>query len=372
MEAAGESVTGPPAVALRGVTKRYRAAPRDADAAAADVIAVDDVTLEVGDGEFFALLGPSGCGKTTTLRMIAGLDTPTTGSIEVFGDDVATRPANQRPVNTVFQDYALFPHLDVASNVGFGLKMQKVAKAEIRSRVAESLEMVRMNGFESRRPSQLSGGQRQRVALARALVNRPKVLLLDEPLGALDLQLRREMQTELKSLQRGLGIAFVFVTHDQEEALSMSDRIAIMRGGRLLQVDSPAGVYERPADRFVAGFVGQTNLLDATVVDAHTICLPNGTRLPIDNDLATGTPVGAILRPERAHLRHRTGPIPPGPCVDGVIDEVVFVGNAIVYRVALDWMHLEVRVENGTTERFEPGDEVRAAWPTDAITLVDT
>lgn len=369
MNAPEDSVVPPIAVALRGVTKRYGRARSSDD----DVVAVDDITLEIGDGEFFALLGPSGCGKTTTLRMIAGLDEPTAGSIEVFGDDVAALPAHQRPVNTVFQDYALFPHLDVAANVGFGLKMQKVAKPEIRSRVAEALELVRMSDLGARRPSQLSGGQRQRVALARALVNRPKVLLLDEPLGALDLQLRREMQHELKTLQRELGIAFVFVTHDQEEALSMSDRIAIMDGGRLLQIDTPAGVYERPADRFVAGFVGQTNLLDATVVDAHTICLTNGKRLAIDTDLASGTTVVAILRPERARLQQLDAtdmPATTSPFVDGVVDTVTYVGNAIIYGVALDWMRLDVRVENTAAERFEPGDSVRAVWPTGAITLV--
>jgi spermidine/putrescine transport system ATP-binding protein len=369
-----DSATYSPAVALRAVTKRFGGTSRVAGQAS-DVLAVDRVTLEVGDGEFFALLGPSGCGKTTTLRMIAGLDDPTTGSIEVFGHDVANLPANRRPVNTVFQDYALFPHLDVSANVGFGLKMQKVPRPEIRSRVGEALEMVRMNGLGSRRPSQLSGGQRQRVALARALINRPRVLLLDEPLGALDLQLRREMQHELKTLQRDLGIAFVFVTHDQEEALSMSDRVAIMDGGRLLQVDTPAGVYERPADRFVAGFVGQTNLLDATVVDGHSICLTNGMRLPIDNDLPTGTPVGAILRPERARLQHRDGSAPSSdgaPFVDGVIEDVTYVGSAIIHRVALDWMRLDVRLENGAGERFEPGDAVRATWPADAIALVET
>ena len=366
-------MTSPIAVAFRGVTKRYGRARRGGTAD--HVIAVDDISFEVGDGEFFALLGPSGCGKTTTLRMIAGLDEPTSGSIEVFGDDVATRPAHLRPVNTVFQDYALFPHLDVVANVGFGLKMQKVARADIATRVADSLELVRMSDLGSRRPSQLSGGQRQRVALARALVNRPKVLLLDEPLGALDLQLRREMQDELKALQRELGIAFVFVTHDQEEALSMADRIAIMDGGRLLQVDTPAGVYERPADRFVAGFVGQTNLLDATVVDTHTICLTNGQRLAIENDLTEGTPVAAILRPERARLQRLDGdelPTVESPFVDGVVDTATYVGNAIVYSVALDWMRLDVRIENGSTERFEPGDPVRAVWATDALTLVTT
>ncbi|MYI55947.1 MAG: ATP-binding cassette domain-containing protein, partial [Acidimicrobiia bacterium] len=209
-----------PAVEIAGITKRF-----------GDVTAVDDIDLEIGDGEFFALLGPSGCGKTTTLRMIAGLDFPTMGSLKIFGDEVGTLPPNKRPVNTVFQAYALFPHMNVADNIAFGLKMQKVDKTERDRRVAEAVGLVQLGGMEGRRPNQLSGGQQQRVALARALVNRPKVLLLDEPLGALDLKLRQEMQLELKALQREVGITFVFVTHDQEEALTMSDRIAVMHEG---------------------------------------------------------------------------------------------------------------------------------------------
>lgn len=359
------------AVALRGVSKRFEPTTGDADA----VVAVDSIDLDIEHGEFFALLGPSGCGKTTTLRMIAGLELPSSGSIEVFGTDVAHQPANRRPVNTVFQDYALFPHLDVAANVGFGLKMQKIPKAEVRLRVGEALEMVRLAGHGSRRPSQISGGQRQRVALARAIVNRPKVLLLDEPLGALDLQLRREMQLELKTLQRELGIAFVFVTHDQEEALSMSDRVGIMNGGRLLQTDTPQGVYERPADRFVAGFVGQTNLLDATTVDSSIICLTNGARVSIDHDFAPGTEVGAILRPERAQLElldgtDLDGADDDGTFLDGVISDVTYLGNAVVHRVGLDWMSLDVRRENAGGASLGVGDRVRVTWPADAMTLV--
>ena len=349
-----------PAVGLRGITKRFD-----------EVVAVDDLHLDIADGEFFAMLGPSGCGKTTTLRMIAGLDFPTEGSLQIFGDEVGTLTPDKRPVNTVFQNYALFPHLDIGSNVGFGLKMQGVAKDEIRRRSAEALDMVQLGHVAARRPNQLSGGQQQRVALARALVNRPKVLLLDEPLGALDLKLRQEMQGELKTLQRELGITFVFVTHDQEEALTMSDRIGIMQDGRLLQVDPPEAIYERPVNRFVADFIGQTNLLEGTVEDPTTVCLANGARLPIASDLPAGTNVAVILRPERATLA-AVGTAPEGPSsVDGVVVGTTYLGNAIVYRVALNWMQVDVRAENRPgTSRFDVGDEVTMSWADDAVALV--
>ena len=227
------------AVELSGITKRF-----------GDVVAVDNVDLSIADGEFFAMLGPSGCGKTTTLRLMAGLEFPTEGSLSIFGQEVGTLTPDKRPVNTVFQNYALFPHLTVLENVGFGLKMQGIDKETIRSRSMEMIELVQLDGLAERKPSQMSGGQQQRVALARALVNQPKVLLLDEPLGALDLKLRQEMQLELKKLQRDVGISFVFVTHDQEEALTMSDRIAVMDDGKLLQVATPEEIYERPANRF--------------------------------------------------------------------------------------------------------------------------
>ena len=231
-----------PAVRLVGVTKTF-----------GDVVAVDDIDLDIVDGEFFALLGPSGSGKTTMLRMIAGFELPTAGAILLQGVDVTHRPPFDRDVNTVFQDYALFPHMTVEQNVGYGLMVKKVKKAERRRFVTDALERVRLGGYGKRKPSQLSGGQRQRVALARALVNRPKVLLLDEPLGALDLKLREEMQVELKTIQRDVGITFIFVTHDQEEALTMSDRIAVFNHGRIEQVGTPAEVYEHPSTRFVAG-----------------------------------------------------------------------------------------------------------------------
>src|SRR3954449_2070538 len=256
LEEAG-SATQAPDIRLAGVRKTY-----------GEVTAVDGVDLEIRRGEFFTLLGPSGSGKTTCLRMIAGFERPDEGRIELAGDDVSRLPPAERDVNTVFQDYALFPHMSVGENVAYGLKVKKVAKGERAQRVEEALAMVRLDGYGERRPSQLSGGQRQRVALARALVNRPRVLLLDEPLGALDLKLRQQLQVELKRIQQEVGITFVYVTHDQDEALTMSDRIAVMDGGRVLQVGSPRDVYEEPESRFVAGFVGVSNLLELPVESA--------------------------------------------------------------------------------------------------------
>ena len=349
-----------PAVGITGITKRF-----------GDVVAVDDITLDIANGEFFAMLGPSGCGKTTTLRMIAGLEFPTEGSLTIFGQEVGTLPPNKRPVNTVFQNYALFPHLNINDNVGFGLKMQKVPKREIATRVGEALEMVRLGNMGLRKPTQLSGGQQQRIALARALVNRPKVLLLDEPLGALDLKLRVEMQGELKELQRSLGITFVFVTHDQEEALTMSDRIAVMDDGQLLQVDPPEAIYERPVNRFVADFIGQTNLLDGTVESSDTVCLANGARIPLSSELPAGTSVAVILRPERATIGPRGGAPSGRSTVDGVISEVTYLGNAVVYQVALDWMQIDVREENRPdADRHDVGAEVTVSWDDRAVALV--
>ncbi len=252
-ETAATTASAAPAIRLRGLVKRF----------AQDVVAVDGVDLDVADGEFLTLLGPSGSGKTTVLRMIAGFELPTEGTIELAGKDVTRTPPYDRDVNTVFQDYALFPHMTVRQNIEYGLRVKKVGRAEAVDRAQEALDSVRLGGYGDRRPSQLSGGQRQRVALARALVNRPKVLLLDEPLGALDLKLRQQMQIELKELQREVGITFVFVTHDQEEALTMSDRIAVFNGGKIVQLGTPAEVYERPSTTFVAGFVGTSNLLEA-------------------------------------------------------------------------------------------------------------
>jgi len=338
-----------------------------------DVVAVDDIDLDIADGEFFALLGPSGCGKTTTLRMIAGLDFPTEGSLKIFGDEVGTLAPNKRPVNTVFQSYALFPHMSVLDNVSFGRRMQKVDKKLARAEAMTAIKLVQLDGMEKRRPSQLSGGQQQRVALARALVNNPKVLLLDEPLGALDLKLRQEMQGELKSLQQELGVSFVFVTHDQEEALTMSDRIAVMDAGRLLQVGTPEEIYERPANRFVADFIGQTNLLEGTVADSRVVVRANGARVVAASDLSAGTKVALSLRPERAHVQERgaTPPSEASSAVDGVVSTVTYLGNALVYEVRLDWMEVEIRDENTPgARRFAPGEEVTVSWRPDSVSVV--
>src|SRR5512139_1183510 len=250
-----------------------------------EVRAVDNIELEIRDGEFFSMLGPSGSGKTTCLRMIAGFDRPTAGQIILYGQDVSNLPPYERPVNTVFQDYALFPHMTIDENIGYGLMIKGVSKKERQKLVDEMLDLVRLPGFGYRKPSQLSGGQRQRVALARALINHPRVLLLDEPLGALDLKLRQQMQVELKSIQKRVGITFIFVTHDQEEALTMSDRLAVFNQGKVQQVGTPAEVYERPATSFVAGFVGISNLVEGEV--ARRI---------------TGAPERFSIRPEKIHL----------------------------------------------------------------------
>jgi len=342
------------AVEISGVTKRF-----------GDVVAVDSLDLTIADGEFFAMLGPSGCGKTTTLRMIAGLEFPTSGSLKIFGDEVGTLPPNKRPVNTVFQSYALFPHMNVRDNVAFGLKMSGVGKKAAGTRADELLELVQLSGYQQRKPSQLSGGQQQRVALARALVNKPKVLLLDEPLGALDLKLRHEMQNELKDLQRELGVSFVFVTHDQEEALAMSDRIAVMNSGRLLQVGTAEQLYEQPVNRFVADFIGRTNLLDATVADGDSIVLANGTRLRAPSPHAPGTKVAMSLRPEAIVIGTRDE-VPADQAahsLDGVVATTTYLGHSVIYDVKIDWIDLEVRcLPERAGGRFAPGDEVAVWW----------
>ena len=309
-----------PAVELQGVVKRF----------GEEVTAVDHVNLTITDGEFFSLLGPSGCGKTTTLRMVAGLELPTAGSIRIHGEEMGLRPPNKRPVNTVFQSYALFPHMTVAANIGFGLEMRKVPKSERREQIDWAIDLVEMGSMAHRKPSQLSGGQQQRVALARALVNRPEVLLLDEPLGALDLKLRQQMQIELKNLQREVGITFVYVTHDQEEAVTMSDRIGVMHDGKLLQIDSPEAIYERPTTRFVADFIGQTNFLEATVAAANEVVLANGDRLLLASDQPVGTSVAVTVRPERLTV-HRRGDGPETRHrLDGRVEPVTYLGNAVV------------------------------------------
>ncbi len=297
------------AVTLRGLSKHF-----------GDVVAVDGVDLDIYDGEFLTLLGPSGSGKTTVLRMIAGFELPTGGSVELNGQDVTKRAPFERDVNTVFQDYALFPHMSVVQNVEYGLRVKKVPRAERHRRALEALASVQLAGFEDRKPAQMSGGQRQRVALARALVNRPSVLLLDEPLGALDLKLREQMQVELKQLQRQVGITFIFVTHDQEEALTMSDRIAVFNAGRIEQVGTPADVYERPLTPFVAGFVGTSNLLQGTAAEQ-----------------VLGNAGVFSIRPEKIRIGNTLEEPGAGEhAAAGVVREVVYVGAATRFVVDLE------------------------------------
>ncbi len=324
-----------------------------------DVKAVDEANLEIRDGEFFSMLGPSGSGKTTCLRMIAGFDRPTSGNIFLYGQDVSHLPPYERDVNTVFQDYALFPHMSVGDNIAYGLMVKKVPKAERLKRVEEMLELVRLTGFAARRPSQLSGGQRQRVALARALINHPKVLLLDEPLGALDLKLRQQMQVELKAIQKRVGITFIFVTHDQEEALTMSDRIAVFNEGRIQQVGTPAEIYERPASPFVAGFVGTSNLISGEI--ARRI---------------TGSEEMFSIRPEKIHLDLTSGkPAQDMFCIDGVVRDVVYLGLFTRYLVEIeDGNDLVVIVQNLKTTSMDVlsarGQKVRLHWHKDHISRV--
>ncbi|HZC69838.1 MAG TPA: ABC transporter ATP-binding protein [Jatrophihabitans sp.] len=344
-----ESAVQTPRIRLRGLRKVF-----------GHIVAVDGIDLDIADGEFFAVLGPSGSGKTTVLRMIAGFEVPTEGKIELGGVDATRVPPFRRDVNTVFQDYALFPHMTVAQNVGYSLKVRRVPRAERAKRVAEALELVRLPEIGSRKPAELSGGQRQRIALARALVNRPRVLLLDEPLGALDLKLREQMQVELKAIQRDVGITFVFVTHDQDEALTLCDRLAVMHNGRIEQVGAAEEVYERPASRFVAEFVGTSNLLVGEVAQ----------RL-------LGSDSAASIRPEKIHV-HPRGNAPavaPGTVqLDGVVREVVYAGPAtrVVVDVApdLSLAALLLNVEAGAT-RFTRGQEVTLGWDGSAARRVD-
>jgi putative spermidine/putrescine transport system ATP-binding protein len=315
-------------------------------------VAVAGVDLTVAEGEFFTLLGPSGSGKTTLLRLIAGFERPDAGRIELGGRDVTSVPPHQRNTNTVFQDYALFPHMSVAQNIGYGLRIRGVPAAERKRRVDRTLAMVRLAGLENRRPNQLSGGQRQRVALARAVINEPEVLLLDEPLGALDLKLRQEMQIELKQIQKEVGITFVYVTHDQEEALTMSDRVAVMANGRIEQIGSPVEVYEQPATEFVAGFIGISNVL-----------LRDGVRF--------------VVRPEKIRMLTEGEEPEPGMRVEpGTVVEVVYVGMSTRYVVRLDRGEQLVAVRQnmdatGDAEKFQ-GRPVRLGWTADHMYVLDT
>jgi spermidine/putrescine transport system ATP-binding protein len=316
-----------PAVELRNIYKTFPAGRSEAE-----VAAVNGVNLTLSSGEFFTLLGPSGCGKTTTLRMIAGFEMPTAGEIFIQGQEMSRTPPYRRPVNTVFQNYALFPHLTIEKNVAFGLNVQKVAKEEQTRRVKETLELVRLPTVGQRKPSQLSGGQQQRVALARALINRPSVLLLDEPLGALDYKLRQAMQLELKALQHEVGITFIYVTHDQEEALTMSDRIAVMSQGQVLQIGTPIEIYERPNCRFVANFIGETNFLEGRVTRANgsrcTVQVADGLELSGSNfDAASvGDQVTVSIRPEKIRI-HESRPDPQPNLFEVTVDRVAYIGS---------------------------------------------
>jgi spermidine/putrescine transport system ATP-binding protein len=331
---------------------------------------LDGINLRVAAGEFFALLGPSGCGKTTTLRLVAGFDRPTAGSITLNSRSMLGIPPYQRDVNLVFQNYALFPHLTVWQNIAFGLEMQRLPQAELASRTTEVLELVQLSGFERRYPRQLSGGEQQRVALARAIVRRPSVLLLDEPLGALDLHLRKAMQWELKTLQRRLGITFIYVTHDQEEALTMADHLAVMDAGRVLQVGSPTEIYERPTTRFVASFIGETNFFSGRMLGCRqqVLCgqLPQAALQVCTNPQAPVNPgdvVTIAVRPEKIVLSHN--PLPGHHnCLSGVVEEAIYLGADTRYVVRLsDGFRLCVRQQNfDPPPRFSPGESVCACF----------
>jgi spermidine/putrescine transport system ATP-binding protein len=355
------------AIGLVGVSKRFGA-----------VGAVDDVSLEINEGEFFSLLGPSGCGKTTTLRMVAGFEVPDTGRIVLQGNDVTRVPANRRPVNMVFQQYALFPHMSVYDNVAFGLKVKRVPRAEHRGRVHEMLRVVSLEGLDRRRARQLSGGQQQRVALARALVNRPAALLLDEPLGALDVKLRKHMQLELKRIQHELGTTFVYVTHDQEEALAMSDRIAVMNGGRVEQTGSPREIYEHPRTAFVADFIGSLNAFDLRIdelVGANAVMrLGENERIvvAVGDGHRPGETLRAAVRPERVQIEAAGRPILDGGSrVEGAIAEIVFLGMYTQFHVDTPAGRLvSHRLADEALAPLERGARVALSWEPEQASLL--
>jgi spermidine/putrescine transport system ATP-binding protein len=344
-------------IRLIGLTKRFD-----------EVVAVDGISLDIDRGHFFALLGPSGCGKTTTLRMIGGFEEPTEGRIELGGVDVAPLPPYKRDVNTVFQSYALFPHLSIFENVAFGLRRRGVQKGDVRRRVVEALELVGLAGIERRKPRQLSGGQQQRIALARALVNRPRVLLLDEPLGALDLKLRKEMQLELKRIQNEVGITFVHVTHDQEEAMTMADRIVIMNSGQIEQLGTPTELYESPRTAFVAGFLGVSNLLDGEVVGEGTVKLSDGTIVRVPREALTR--VGAVqigVRPEK--LRIGGG---EENSLSGTITESVYIGVSTQYILDTPAGPMAVYVQNDRPgSQVATGERLTLSWSPESTFVVD-
>jgi spermidine/putrescine transport system ATP-binding protein len=339
-------------VRLENVTKAFR-----------ETLAVDNISLSIEEGEFFSLLGPSGCGKTTTLRMIGGFEHPTSGSIYLGDQDVSELPPYKRDVNTVFQSYALFPHLDVAENVAYGLKRKKVPAAEIVRRVEEMLDLVDLPDMSTRKITQLSGGQQQRVALARALVNKPQVLLLDEPLGALDLKLRKQMQLELKRIQSEVGITFIYVTHDQDEAMTMSDRIAVMNGGHFEQIGAPQDVYEAPATRFVAGFLGASNLLEGEAMGDGLVRLTAGSTVTVPAELLGGETgdVTIGVRPEKLSI----GGDATGNVVDATVTASTYTGVSTTYScVTSDGASILVYVQNlaAAPELFEEGANVKLTW----------
>jgi spermidine/putrescine transport system ATP-binding protein len=347
------------------------------------IVAVDHIDLEVHDGEFFSLLGPSGCGKTTTLRMIGGFEQPTSGKIELEGQDVTWLPPYKRNVNTVFQNYALFPHLTIFDNVAFGLRRRQVPEGEVKQRVGEMLALVELPGFERRKPAQISGGQAQRVALARALVNKPAVLLLDEPLGALDLKLRKQMQIELKRIQQEVGITFIYVTHDQEEAMTMSDRIAVMNRGRYEQLGDPETLYERPASAYVAGFLGVSNLLPATIGDHEgdyvEARLADGAAVRVPSSVVAGRSVIQIgVRPEKIRLHNEEAAIPDRMNrLAGRVIDASYLGASTSYiieskagqRLTVFEQNVE-RTSHGSLHR--PGDDVLLSWSPDHTFAVGT
>jgi spermidine/putrescine transport system ATP-binding protein len=360
------------AVELTNISKKYK------DSRQKDCLAVDNINLKINDGEFFSLLGPSGCGKTTTLRMIAGFEIPTTGEIYIHGEPMKERPPFHRPVNTVFQNYALFPHLTIAQNVAFGLEMENLPRREIRDRVANTLALVQLTDLEKRYPRQLSGGQQQRVALARALVKQPAVLLFDEPLGALDLKLRKEMQIELKRMQQKLGITFIYVTHDQEEALTMSDRIAVIYQGKLQQIGTPIEIYEYPQNRFIADFIGETNFLTGRVMEN----LPGQVMILVDEQLQVlvtqseylpiGQVVTLVIRPEKANIYSSNSQIKNAWL--GTVEEVVYIGTDTRYSVRLsEQSSIVIRRQNlhrDDLQRYGVGERVLVVVSPESICIL--
>lgn len=370
-------------IILSSVTKKF-----------GETIAVNDVSLQIESGEFFSLLGPSGCGKTTTLRIIGGFVFPSAGEVFINGDLMAETPPYRRPVNTVFQNYALFPHKTVSQNIAFGLQMKKISKAEIADAVERSLDLIQLRGYGERKPDELSGGERQRVALARALINEPSILLLDEPLSALDLKLRKQMQLELKELQRKVGITFVYVTHDQGEALALSDRIAVMNEGKVLQVGTPSEIYDSPQSRFVADFIGTSNFFDGVIVSSDGVLTEvlSENEKPFrfvcrhDETFQIDTAVTVVVRPERIMISADPDQNKPN-CLRGVIQDESYLGTTVQYTVQTEYptpiiVNLQLQgvstsfasneqnTDNPNSQRYQQGDTVYLHWiPENAMVL---